>query len=61
MNLFPFPALMTLGWLFLPVLIIFLIRVFDMKYPDTQRCIQFNLSENETTGETPAGPDTSRP
>lgn len=63
MNQFPSPALVFLPWLYLPVVVVLLTGLGAVMFDDVRRTRRARLvpSENETTGETPAGPHTSRP
>lgn len=63
MNQFPSPALVLLPWLYLPVVVVLLIGLCAVMFDDVRRTRRAHLvlSENEMSGETPPGPDTSRP
>ncbi len=63
MNQFPSPALVFLPWLYPPVVVLLLTGLCALMFDDVRRTRRARLvpSKNETTGGTPAGPDTSRP
>jgi len=72
MNQFPSPALVFLPWLYPPVVVLLLTGLCALMFDDVRRTRRARLvpipvaipeedGRDETTGETPAGPDTSRP
>jgi hypothetical protein len=72
MNQFPSPALVFLPWLYLPVVVLLLTGLCALMFDGVRRTRRARLvpipvaipeedGGDETTGETPAGPDTSRP
>ncbi len=70
MNQFPHPDLVFLPWLYLPLAGVLIIGLCALMFDDVRRTRRARTipvaapgedGENETTGETPAGPHTSRP